>query len=614
MCGLVTIVGYAADAPSIDRGELLAIRDAMAARGPDGAGLWTSPDGRVGLAHRRLSLLDVSEAGAQPMANEDGSLQIVFNGEIYNYRELRRSLETKGFRFRSGTDTEVLLHLYADQGPQMMHAPRGMYAFVIWDERNKRVFAARDPLGIKPLYYADDGKTLRIASQVKALLKGGAVSNTRDAAGQAGFMLLGYVPEPFTTYQAIRNLPAGSFLIAAADRPPVIHQFCRIEEELAAAASGNGKVLPPGEMRERLRGVVSDSVSRHLIADVPVGIFLSAGIDSSVVTALASELPRAQLHTITLGAEEYHDTENDETVLAAAVAETYGTRHETRWIARSELSRHRDRIIEAMDQPSIDGVNTYFVAKAAHEAGLKAALSGIGGDEMFGGYPSFRQVPRMAGSLARLLPRQLGRTLRMAMAPLLETVASPKYAGLCEYGGSYAGAYLLRRALFMPWELSALLEPEVARRGLEALQIESLLERTVGAIASPHLRVAALEMNWYMRNQLLRDSDWAGMAHSLEIRTPLADIVVVREVACFAANAALARNKRDLARLPGKVLPPAVMERKKTGFKIPVDQFLTVDDGKPREHDLRKWGRCVAREFGFEMHDSARDDNTYLHN
>lgn len=599
MCGLVTIVGYTADAPLIDRDELLAIREAMAARGPDGAGLWTSPDGRVGLAHRRLSLLDVSEAGAQPMANEDGSLQVVFNGEIYNYRELRRSLEAKGFHFRSGTDTEVLLHLYADQGSQMVHALRGMYAFVIWDERNKRVFAARDPLGIKPLYYADDGKTLRIASQVKALLAGEAVSAKRDPAGQVGFLLFGYVPEPFTTYRAIRNLPAGSYLVAAADRPPLIHQFCRIEEELAAAASNNGKVLPPGEMRERLRGVVSDSVNRHLIADVPVGIFLSAGVDSSVVTALASESPQARLHTITLGFDEYRGTQNDETVLAAIAARHYATEHQTRWITQNEFMQDLDRVIAAMDQPSIDGVNTYFVAKAAHESGLKAALSGIGGDELFGGYPSFKQVQRIPRTLGYMTPRWLGRALRVASAPALKRFMSPKYAGLFEYGGTYAGAYLLRRALFMPWEIDGVLDRQAAREGLERLQIEQSLEETARAIQSPWLKVSALEIVWYMRNQLLRDSDWAGMASSLEIRTPLADIEVLRAVAAISARSR--PRKRDLAELPSKPLPQAILERSKTGFAAPVREWISAMDGEPIGRGLRGWAMRLTGEFNFEL-------------
>src|SRR5919109_3056624 len=189
MCGIAGIFAYRNSAPPVDEAELLRIREAMVARGPDGAGLWLSPDKSIGLAHRRLAVIDLSNTGAQPMTTDDGQLRITFNGEIYNYRELRRQLEGKGFRFRSTSDTEVLLHLYADRGEEMVHALRGMYAFGIWDERKHGIFLARVPFGIKPLYYADDGSTMRVASQVKALLKGDAIDTTPEPAGHVGFFL-----------------------------------------------------------------------------------------------------------------------------------------------------------------------------------------------------------------------------------------------------------------------------------------------------------------------------------------------------------------------------------------------------------------------------------------
>ena len=198
MCGIAGIFAYGESAAPVDQAELLRIREAMIRRGPDGAGLWISPDRRVGLAHRRLAIIDLSESGAQPMATADGRYRITFNGEIYNYRELRKELQAKGYVFRSSSDTEVLLHLYADRGEEMVHALRGMYAFALWDDQRKGVFLARDPFGIKPLYYADDGRTLRVASQVKALMRGGAIASRPEAAGYAGFLIWGCVPEPFT--------------------------------------------------------------------------------------------------------------------------------------------------------------------------------------------------------------------------------------------------------------------------------------------------------------------------------------------------------------------------------------------------------------------------------
>jgi asparagine synthase (glutamine-hydrolysing) len=612
MCGLVAIANYAAAAPPVGYGELLAIRDAMAARGPDGEGLWISPDRRVGLAHRRLSLLDLSEAGAQPMANADDTLQIVFNGEIYNFRELRRRLDEKGFAFRSDSDTEVLLQLYAEKGIEMLRDLRGMYAFVIWDKRNRRIFAARDPLGIKPLYYADDGRTLRIASQVKALICAGTIDTARDPAGQTGFLLWGSVPEPFTSYRAISALPAGACLLAEHGACPSVRYFCRVETELAAAAIGDGATLSPRITRERLRAAVADSVRRHLVADVPVGVFLSAGLDSTVVTALASESAGARLRTITLGFEEYRGTANDETILAAAVAQRFAAEHITRWLKQTEFVSDLERVIAAMDQPSVDGVNTYFVARVAHEAGLKAALSGIGGDELFGGYPSFTQVPRLAGLLAGKRLGKLGRAVRAVWPPQLDRIVSPKYAGLLEYGSTWGGAYMLRRALFMPWEIERILDAEVARAGWERLLTGLRLEETVSEINSPSLKVTALEVVWYMRNQLLRDSDWAGMAHAVEIRTPMADLEVMRAVAPISAHGRLKPRKGDLLGLPSVPLPREVVERRKTGFSVPVHEWIEHVDGNAAERGLRGWARHLAQRFGFELCGSSRPSSPHV--
>ncbi|MCK9377905.1 MAG: hypothetical protein M0P73_17400 [Syntrophobacterales bacterium] len=243
MCGIAEIFAYSNSAPPVVQGEILKIRDAMIPRGPDGAGLWTAPNGRVSLAHRRLSIIDLSGAGAQPMATADGSLRVVFNGEIYNYRELRRELEGQGHRFHSNSDTEVLLHLYRQHGLGIVNWLRGMYAFAIWDRPRGKLFLARDPFGIKPLYYADDGRTLRFASQVKALLAGGAVDTSPQPEGHAGFFLWGYVPEPYTLFKGIRALPAGSILVKDLRGSHELRNFCSIPAELEQAyAAGTQSV------------------------------------------------------------------------------------------------------------------------------------------------------------------------------------------------------------------------------------------------------------------------------------------------------------------------------------------------------------------------------------
>ncbi|MDR3568439.1 MAG: asparagine synthase (glutamine-hydrolyzing) [Syntrophobacteraceae bacterium] len=591
MCGIAVVFAYNDNAPRVDRDELLRIRERMVARGPDGAGEWFSADMTVGLGHRRLSIIDLTEAGAQPMATPDENLVIVFNGEIYNYRELRKELENKGCRFRSGSDTEVLLHLYGVKGPEMVHDLRGMYAFAIWDQKNRRLFAARDPFGIKPLYYNDNGKTIRIASQVKALLAGGEIDTAPEPAGHVGFFLLGSVPEPHTLYKGVKALAAGSCLTVGLSGGVRIQTFCRISDELAAA-DGSQVRGDRREIRESLREALLDSVRHHLIADVPVGVFLSSGLDSTTITALASEI-RGGIKTVTLGFDEFVGTENDETPLAEQTANQYGTEHRTIGVGKGDFEGELARLLDSMDQPSIDGVNSYFVCQAAVKRGLKVALSGLGGDELFGGYPSFKEIPRLVGMLRPMsLFPWLGKTFRIVSASFLKQMVSPKFAGIFEYGSSYGGAYLLRRGLYMPWELPKLLDPEMVREGWRELNLLMRLEGTSNGIKSRPLKISALEMSWYMRNQLLRDTDWASMAHSLEVRVPLLDLELLRNFARLTAmNGAI--TKQDMAATPLEPIPSTVLAKRKSGFSIPVRDWISDNGPGTGERGLRGWLRSV---------------------
>jgi len=243
--------------------------------------VWFSDDNRLGFAHRRLAIIDLTETGRQPMATADGSLIITFNGEIYNYRELRAGLENKGYRFRSSSDTEVLLYMYADRGAEMVHHLRGMYAFAIWDSRRQGLFLARDPFGIKPLYLADDGGTLRVASQVKALLAGGKIDTSPEPAGHVGFFLWGHVPEPYTLYRGVRSLPAGTSLWVEAGGRRKAQSFCSINSEIAKVSHNTSEPVDSSQSSQKVLEALIGSVRRHLQADVPVGVFLSAGLDSN---------------------------------------------------------------------------------------------------------------------------------------------------------------------------------------------------------------------------------------------------------------------------------------------------------------------------------------------
>jgi asparagine synthase (glutamine-hydrolysing) len=588
MCGIAALFAHAQDAPPPDQRELARIAGAMAARGPDDEGSWTSPDGRTAFAHKRLAIIDLSPGGHQPMALADGSCVVTFNGEIYNYQALRRELVQQGCTLRTQSDTEVLLQLYAREGREFVRRLRGMYAFALWDAKKRGVLLARDPFGIKPLYYADDGRTLRAASQVKALRAGGRAGNGISAAGHAGFFLWGHVPDPFTLHADIRALPAGTTLWADEAGLGAPKPFFDLITAMDRA--------PAPLSKDALGAALDDSVRHHFVADTPVGVFLSAGLDSGSIASLAARQQGADLRTVTLAFDEFHNTALDEAPLAERVARAFGARHETRRFARKDFTESRTALFNAMDLPTTDGVNTYFVAQAAKDSGLKVALSGLGGDEMFGGYPSFRDVPAMAGLFApfRAVP-PLGRAVRVVTAPIARALTSPKYAGLLEYGGSYGGAYLLRRGLFMPWELTEVLDPDLAREGWRQFAPLAALDAMTGRLRTPRQKVAALELSLYMRDRLLRDADWAGMAHSVEIRVPFVDPWLLAALAPALASTA-PPSKADMAAALPTPLPSEIVNRPKTGFVVPMREWLTGED-HAGERGLRGWARFVHRAF-----------------
>lgn len=605
MCGINGIFAYHYASNPIDRNELIRTRDHMIRRGLDGFGEWVSTDGHLGLGHRRLSIIDLSDAAAQPMCNADQSIVVAFNGEIYNFKELRQELESKGCIFRTQSDTEVLLHLYADRGEEMVHDLRGMFAFAIWDAKRGELFLARDPYGIKPLYYADDGWTFRFASQVKALVAGGKISELREPAGLVGFYLWGSVPEPFTLYQEVRALPAGSTMrvdAIGAHAPKSYFSVAQVYWEAEQAAK-NRQSLPLDQVQEKIRSALLESVKYHLVSDVPVGVFLSAGIDSGALLGLMRDAGADQIQTITIGFEEFVGTANDETVLAEDVARHYGTKHTTRIVTREEFEADLPKILEAMDQLTIDGLNTWFVSKAAKELGLKVAISGLGGDELFGGYPSFRDVPKLASLTAA--PSRIplfGRVMRIFMSRFAQSFRfNPKASGLLEIGGTFEGAYFLKRGLFMPWELSQILGRGMFEVGLRRLKYKELVRRVLEPRPrSEFAKVATLESSLYMRNQLLRDADWASMAHGLEIRVPLVDHMLLKELAPFGGYIER-QGKRLLASSPSKLLPDSILSKSKTGFTTPIADWIQGSKlNSRRGFKLRgqPWARNWSRSVG----------------
>ncbi len=585
MCGLAGSLSLTAGAP-VNLAALRSASQAMALRGPDGSGEWIGKSGDVALAHRRLAIIDLSDNAAQPMADSNGRYVISFNGEIYNFLELRADLVARGARLRTNSDTEVLLELFARDGLAMLPRLRGMFAFAIWDNDQRTMVLARDIYGIKPLYFATTAGELRFASQVKALLTDAELSRAPDPVGYAGFRLWGSVPDPHTMFAAIKALPSGHSL--------TIHQGQPVPEpvafgSIAAAFTDQPECLPDAS------NALLDSVRHHLVADVEVGCFLSGGVDSGALVGLMRDAGQKHIRTITLAFDEFAGTQADETQRALELAAHYGVDHTISRITRSDFEQSIPLIVAAMDQPSIDGVNSWFVSRATAEQGLKVALSGLGGDELLAGYSTFHTVPSMLArrELVDSLPllsgalRQLWR--RFAAVAFAGT---PKARHALDYSDSLERAYLLRRSLVAPPDLRKSNGSPLLAQGLEEIADGQMLRAMLEPRPNGSNRqIAVLESAQYMRNQLLRDTDWASMAHSLEVRVPLVDIPLSKAIASRLGGFGPQEGKRLLASAPSKPLPASIVEHEKTGFAIPVASWLR----KGHEPDATRLDRWAAQ-------------------
>jgi asparagine synthase (glutamine-hydrolysing) len=591
MCGIAGGFSLAAGGGPVDRAVVARLNEWQRRRGPDGDGLWVSADERIVLGHRRLAIIDTGAGGAQPMTDVTGRWVITFNGEIYNYRELRLELEREGRTLVTNSDTEVLINVVAAWGEAGLKKLRGMFAFALWDSLERELWLVRDPYGIKPLYVAETSGTLWFASQARALATCAPVNIARSAPGLAGFYVWGYVPEPFSWWEGIRPLPPGHVQRIRAGEPlrgP--RPFVTVE----ALYQG----LEPRELgRDQLQEILLETVRYHLVADVPVGVLLSAGIDSNVIAALAARLGQ-RLTAVTLAFKEFAGTPQDETSLATRMAKQFGIPHVVSTISRDEFESLVDDFFDCMDQPTTDGLNTYLVSRAIVAQGFKVALSGLGGDELFGGYSSFRQIQQALNAGWALTPlRAIARYVPLRFSLINRALrVSPKWGKLLSHSGSLAQLYVLGRALHLEEELELLLDKYWLDHGLATLlkssNVAAMTQDLEKANVSRHAQIAVLESCTYMRGQLLRDADWASMAHSLEMRVPFVDSHLLERLGPW-IKSAHPPSKRDLAHSVGPGMD-VVANRPKTGFVTPVRDWAMARSGNSAR-GLRGWASEVHR-------------------
>jgi asparagine synthase (glutamine-hydrolysing) len=558
MCG---ILGYFTK-DRILKNQTIEMRDTMTNRGPDDSGVFISKDKKIALASRRLSIIDLSQKGHQPMSNTDKSIFIVHNGEVYNFQELRNNL--KEFSFRSNTDTEVILRLYEKYGIRCVDYLDGMFAFIIYDEKKKEIFFARDHLGIKPLYYYQNNGTFIIASEIKALLKSPEIKREISPEGFLSYLYFGSIAEPYTIIKNIKMFPPASFGILK-DGKLKIERYWKINSN----KNLNNKIL----LNEELLRLLKNSIRKRLISDVPLGAFLSGGVDSSSVVSLMREVGNNEVKTFSL---TFGDSKLSEGSFSRIIADKYETNHTERVVTPTEVREEIDEVIEVMDQPTVNGVNTYFVSKYAKESGLTVSLSGLGGDELFGGYSSFWIIPR----LIRISNNPFLRALAKISSRFLSgRDRSEKLNSFFKMDATLSSAYFTVSSVFNARYLENLLKTDfydsVKKEYSPIAYIQSLqnLEEIDGENIADV--ISLFELRGYMRNQLLRDTDFMSMAHSLEIRVPLIDKELVEFA--FSLPSKYRKRKKFLVETMGKRLPKEVWNRPKQGFTFPFDRWIRTE-------------------------------------
>lgn len=568
MCGIAGFFARDEWTGAVDADSMLRkMQTALVHRGPDGQGLWIDPQRSAGLAHVRLAILDTSPAGAQPMWSPDGRFVISFNGEIYNFHALREELQAQGSTFRTDSDTEVLLALLQRDGPAGLARLRGMYALALWDVQAHRGLLARDGFGIKPLYYADTSAGLVFASELRSLLAGAALRTQLDPAAVAGFFATGSVPEAATLVEGVRMLPPGHVLEWSSGRGN-LSSFWDVAFPAPSVRSEAAAI-------RLTRSALEDSIAAHFVSDVPVGLFLSGGIDSSALLALARSTGQADgLAAFSVAVDDASFNEGD---VAAATARDFGVAHH---VLRLDAVAARDSFaafLDSMDVPSVDGFNTWTVSRLARSHGIKVVLSGLGGDEMFGGYPSFRQVPRLhAGTRALARIPVLGEGIGRLVGSVAQASRWRRAAELLHPGNELGDAYRAYRGIFPPSDAVRL---AAHFTGVSEQDVrESIRPDRPSLPDSAADQVSYLEITRYMRNQLLRDSDVMSMAHGLELRLPMVDQRLFDTISKIPAALRLQPGKKLLLDAVPEV-PAQVRNAPKRGFSFPIRAWLEKDLG-----------------------------------
>lgn len=588
MCGIMAF----SDAFASSEALVVEMRDTMTHRGPDDGGSWCSPDGKIAFGHRRLSIVDLSSAGHQPMPNEDGSIWITYNGEIYNHAPLRRELEAKGHRYRSHTDTETILHLYEEEGPRCIERLQGMFAFAIWDERRRELFLARDRLGIKPLYYARLPGGFVFASEIKALLRHPAIVPDLDEEAFSHYLTFMCTPAPLTLFAGIRKLAPSQRMIVRPDGS--IHTetyWTPFSADAARETAAMDEAAATGRLLELLRA----SIKKRMMADVPFGVFLSGGVDSSTNVALMSELMDDPVRTFSVAFKEYE--QYNELDYARQIAQRYQTDHHEVMIDSQDLESFIPELIYHQDEPIADWVCVplYFVSKLARDSGTIVVQIGEGADELFHGYRWFAwhsQFERRYGRVLRRLPRPVGRGISRSGTAVsrrlgrgearAQALASAAEGRLSFWGGAIVYQGDIKDQL-------------LAKNGVDADSyrwVEETWREAEQVRPRPDLlqKMTYLELKRRLPELLLMRVDKMTMATSVEARVPFLDHELVEFAMALPERMKIngGVGKYILKKGVESLLPHDLIFRRKQGFGAPVAEWFRDDFGVRAQRQIRE--------------------------
>ena len=555
--------------------------------GPDDEGIFIDEERHIGFGQRRLSIIDLSHNGHQPMADVDDRAWITFNGEIYNYLEIKKELVTLGAKFRSTTDTEVIIQAYLHWGTAAFEKLNGMFAFALYDKGKNLTYLVRDTAGIKPLYYCTDKGRLSFASEVRAFKVAGLFIEP-DNDWQVRFLAYGHIPEPYTTLKNVYSLPKGQFLCWDNSKASfTINAYNTTTSKIS--------IFNADDAREHIVKTLTESVSRQLIADAPVGVFLSGGVDSSLITLLANQQKHTKLKTISIYFDEKtHDESAYQKIIRGKID---GEKFE-HLVKQQDFEEGFPQILRAMDMPTTDGINTWFISKYAQQDGLKAVLSGIGADELYGGYPSFSRIHYL--KYLRSVPSALFSLATPLLADQYKKFEFLRY-------NNPAADYLFLRALFAPSAIAAILDADVK-------QVADILfsgDNTPATKVYDKTYASQLESNFYMQNQLLRDTDVMSMSHGLEVRVPFLDELFINLTNQISPEIRFNDQPKKLLTDSFKdLLPKEIWNRPKMGFSFPLQKWLrqnphicdeSVYMGKTAKQmignfktDKLHWSKCFA--------------------